>query len=76
MNWKNCDFRKFLKWCLGFFQEDNEKPSQKRIIAFMIAVILCFHSIKHPDNSELLIQLFGFIAILLGMTYIPTRKKE
>lgn len=74
--WKQSDFRNVLKWSLGFFREDSEKPSQKRLQSFMIGIILCYHSIKHPENTELLMTLFGFIAILLGMSYIPTRKSD
>ena len=74
--WKQSDFRNVLTWSLGFFREDSEKPSQKRLQSFMIGILLCYHSITHPENTELLMTLFGFIAILLGMSYIPTRKSD
>ena len=74
--WKQSDFRSLLKWSVGFFKEDDGKPSQKRLQAFGLGIVLAYHSIKHPENTELLITLFGFIAILLGMSYIPTRKTD
>lgn len=74
--WKQSDFRNLLKWSLGFFKEDSDKPSQKRLQAFGLGIVLSYHSFKHPENTELLITLFGMIAVLLGMSYIPTRKSD
>lgn len=78
MKWKDTDLRKLLKWATQFFEEDNGKPSQKRILAFLLGTVLCYHAIKstYTDSPELLITLFSFVAVLLGMTYIPTRKDE
>jgi hypothetical protein len=75
MTWKDTDLRKLLKWGTGFFQEDDGKPSQKRIIAFALGIVLCKHALTTlpTDSNELLITIFSFIAVLLGMTYIPTR---
>ena len=78
MTWKNTDARKLLVWGTTFFEEDNGKASQKRIISFMLAIVLCYHAVKisYTESTELLITIFSFIAVLLGMTYIPTRKQE
>lgn len=76
MSWKQTDFRNVLKWSLGFFKEDSDKPSQKRLQSFMLGCVLCYHAIVKPEQTESLIVLFSFIAVLLGMTYIPTRKTD
>lgn len=83
--WKNSDLRKLLSWAIKFFEEDSGKPSMKRILSAILGFTLCkviFRSVDMinaktldvTDACFLLGTIFSFIAVLLGMTYIPTRK--
>lgn len=85
--WKNTDIRKLFAWAIKFFEEDSGKPSMKRIISFILGCTLCkviFRSVEMinektldvTDACFLLGTIFSFIAVLLGMTYIPTRKES
>lgn len=84
MNWKNSDLRKILVWLLTFFEEDNGKASMKRLICVVLAAT-CAHAIVHTirnfqiaewsNGIYFLITIFGMIASLLSLTYIPSRKE-
>ena len=68
-------------WIAGFLSEDAGKASQKRLISLSLTMVICYmliSSYRHGTTIDiyLLITVFGFIASLLGMTYIPTRKQD
>ena len=73
--------KKILKWFAGFLSEDSGKASQKRLQALALLVVLCYKFAQGKLTSDnidvyILITVFGYIAALLGMSYIPTRKEE
>lgn len=82
MNWKDSDIRKFAMWFLTFFEEDNGKASTKRIICWILAIVCAKAGLqviynvpveKWSDSIYFLITIFGMIASLLAVAYIPSR---
>ena len=82
--WKTSDLRKFAIWFLTFFEEDNGKASEKRLIVAFITIVLikiifyCTTAIDAGkmsviDSCYIMGTIFGFICVLLGLNYIPTR---
>lgn len=76
--------KKLGVWILSVFEEDHGKGSIKRWLALLafilIAIINIYTRLHYLDAnalnfaSSLTDALLVFIATLLGMTYIPTRK--
>lgn len=85
-NWKVTPNRKMkaLNYLKTMLEEDTGKVSAKRVIALLLALMIIFIDVRQavvaPYNYEWLpvielnIAIFGFIATLLALTYIPTRK--
>ena len=88
MSWQTSDLRKFLKWTLNIFEEDNGKSSEKRIIVIPLvwslitltiphcSAAIDAHTITVTDACYLIGTHAGIILTLLGLNYIPTRKEE
>lgn len=75
-----------MKWIKSFFEEDHGKGSIKRVISVILIALFCYgvvHVIRNGINEATTTfcevvggLIFGFVAVLLGLTYIPTRSKD
>jgi|GEM_PF-4830107 hypothetical protein len=75
--------KKLAQWILSIFEEDNGKASMKRILcvpAFAIVAYIVIHCLRNgisiKEYTYPISLLLGFIATLLGMTYIPSRNTD
>lgn len=85
MKWKNSDLRKLFIWILTFFEEYQGKASTKRFIAWVLTFSCAdaiFQTIRTVpikewnDSIYFLITIFGMIASLIAISYIPTRNSD
>jgi len=69
-------------WIGSFFEEDNGKASMKRLLAFILCMLVVFvvaHIVMKsitPEAttfSEVILGLvFSFVAVLLSLSFIPS----
>ena len=77
------NLKKVIDWLASCLEEDNGKLSMKRVLclpAFMIVGYIIVHCLRNGIDistyDKPIELLLGFISVLLGLTYIPTRNDK